>query len=352
MSRWTEDRGVNDDICYLRQAHLFQRFGVDGLETSLTKDDDRYLINKLHRLPGGWDEGKIPPCHTYISTLNKWVLQYPPGTGFVLALFSPGTQVVPLYTVCTLLVFAFVVLAIRRAQTQATLAIAMVFGAVALYLMINPTKASYSMAPTMAVCAAAGWLTAQLFNSRRDHSFAIFSALGFLLGLSVNFRLANLLLSAGYSLTLFGTFLLTRNMTSFLRGVSFGVGLLFGVSPTLVANAINAGSPFSTTYGAADAVSPQLDLATLLEYAMDPQFGLLLLAVGWTALLTRHSARGGVTMVLAANLAVNILFFATHPVFTPYYTVPCAALSLWTLLFTVVESKPTGRTGPKTIRPE
>lgn len=218
MSRWTEDRGVNDDICYLRQAHLFQRFGVDGLETSLTKDDDRYLINKLHRLPGGWDEGKIPPCHTYISTLNKWVLQYPPGTGFVLALFSPGTQVVPLYTVCTLLVFAFVVLAIRRAQTQATLAIAMVFGAVALYLMINPTKASYSMAPTMAVCAAAGWLTAQLFNSRRDHSFAIFSALGFLLGLSVNFRLANLLLSAGYSLTLFGTFLLTRNMTSFLRG--------------------------------------------------------------------------------------------------------------------------------------
>ena len=27
------------------------------------------------------------------------------------------------------------------------------------------------------------------------------------------------------------------------------------------------------------------------------------------------------------------IFFMTHPVFTPYYTVPIAMLSLWTLLF-------------------
>ena len=29
--------------------------------------------------------------------------------------------------------------------------------------MINPTKASYSVAPTMMVCALAGYLTAKLF---------------------------------------------------------------------------------------------------------------------------------------------------------------------------------------------
>ena len=29
--------------------------------------------------------------------------------------------------------------------------------------MINPAKASYSMAPTMVVCALAGFLTARLF---------------------------------------------------------------------------------------------------------------------------------------------------------------------------------------------
>jgi hypothetical protein len=32
-------------------------------------------------------------------------------------------------------------------------------------------------------------------------------------------------------------------------------------------------------------------------------------------------------------LLVNLAFFASHPVFTPYYTVPIAMLSLWSLLF-------------------
>ena len=40
-----------------------------------------------------------------------------------------------------------------------------------------------------------------------------------------------------------------------------------------------------------------------------------------------------IAFIVSANLAVNIAFFLTHPLFTPYYTVPVAALSLWTLLF-------------------
>ena len=45
---------------------------------------------------------------------------------------------------------------------------------------------------------------------------------------------------------------------------------------------------------------------------------------------------------MAANLVVNIIFFMTHPVFTPYYTVPISMLSLWTLLFATL--KPYGET--------
>jgi hypothetical protein len=33
MSRWSEARGVDDDLCYLRQAHLFLRFGPEGIDT-------------------------------------------------------------------------------------------------------------------------------------------------------------------------------------------------------------------------------------------------------------------------------------------------------------------------------
>ena len=30
---------------------------------------------------------------------------------------------------------------------------------------------------------------------------------------------------------------------------------------------------------------------------------------------------------------MNLAFFMSHPVFTPYYTIPVAMLSLWSLLF-------------------
>ena len=40
-----------------------------------------------------------------------------------------------------------------------------------------------------------------------------------------------------------------------------------------------------------------------------------------------------VALVTAANLVVNLAFFMSHPVFTPYYTIPIAMLSLWSLLF-------------------
>ena len=36
MRNWTERTGVYDDICYLRQAHLFQRFGL-GVSRTLPR---------------------------------------------------------------------------------------------------------------------------------------------------------------------------------------------------------------------------------------------------------------------------------------------------------------------------
>jgi hypothetical protein len=50
ISRWSESRGVYDDICYLRQAHLFQKFGLDGLDTNISREDDDYLVSKLKQI--------------------------------------------------------------------------------------------------------------------------------------------------------------------------------------------------------------------------------------------------------------------------------------------------------------
>src|SRR6266478_6433004 len=50
MLRWNEARGVYDDICYLRQAHLLQRFGLGGFDTDVSRDDDGYLKSKLKEI--------------------------------------------------------------------------------------------------------------------------------------------------------------------------------------------------------------------------------------------------------------------------------------------------------------
>ena len=89
---------------------------------------------------------------------------------------------------------------------------------------------------------------------------------------------------------------------------------------------------FATTYSGADAIAPALDFEVLRSYLVDLQFPLLVIAIAWTA-LTWWRGRTDIAFIVSANLAVNIGFFLSHPLFTPYYTVPVAALSLWTLLY-------------------
>jgi hypothetical protein len=203
--------------------------------------------------------------------------------------------------------------------------------------MINPAKASYSMAPTMIICALAGFLTARLFGDRqKDNRVRLVILLGLLLGLSVNFRLPNLLLSAGYFLFFLVAFLSSRTLEITARSLGFAAAFLAGMAPTLVANAINAGSPFATTYGGPDVAPPDFSFSSTLLYVTDMQFVLLALAGASVAYNLRAGSGAGtrrVALIAAANLAANLAFFFTHPLVTPYYTVPIAMLSLWSLSF-------------------
>jgi hypothetical protein len=338
MSRWNEARGVYDDICYLRQAHLFQKFGLGGLDTDVTRDDDRYLSSKLKEIGfPTWSDPTTAPCHTPMPTTKKLVIQYPPGTGFVLALFPQGFQVIPLYVLTSVVVFGFALRGIFYARSRPSILLAATFGFLAIYLMINPAKASYSVAPTMAVCALAGYLTAKLFFAEQPRRRLLLAGLvGFLIGVSVNFRLPNLLLSSGYFVFFFVSFLVSRKIETALQGVLFGAAFLAGIAPTLLANAINAGNPLTTTYGGVDVTPPEFSFGVIWSYVADLQFALLVLAGGWTVSMWRGYRGDGmrqVALVTAGNLFVNLAFFLTHPIFTPYYMIPITMLSLWSLLF-------------------
>ncbi|MBR0994730.1 hypothetical protein JQ580_28875 [Bradyrhizobium japonicum] len=334
MLRWSEARGVYDDVCYLRQAHLFQRFGFNGFNTDVTMDDDQHFVSRLQEI--GFPDPESPkrwPCHVEKSG-GKIVLQYPPGTGFLLAAFPQGFQVTPLYITASSIVCGFALVGIFMAKELPPVIGAGLFGALTVYGMINPGKASYSVAPTLVLCGILGFLTA-LWLTRTRQSPWLIGIIGVLLGVSVNFRLANILLAAGYCVFLAVTFLRSRTLAKFLDGFGFGVGVAIGMLPTLIAQAINAGSPFATTYGATDAVGPGFSVTVLGQYLRDTQSLLIALVIGWTLWLLR--AVGGsarqIGILVAGNLLINLGFFLSHPIFTPYYAVPIAMLSMWTLSF-------------------
>ncbi len=335
MSRWNEARGVYDDVCYLRQAHLFQRFGLKGFDTDISRDDDGYFAGKLREI--GFASTGLPPCHTPMPASGKLVIQYPPGTGFALALFPQGHQVIALFAAATIIVAGFALLGIFLAGSTQALASATVLGLLAIYIMINPSKASYSMAPTMVACALAGYLTARLFAGDRPRERVWLAvALGLVLGLSVNFRVPNLLLSTGSFLFFAVALLADRKFEIALRGFCFGLAYLLGMAPTLIANAINAGSPFATTYSSVDVVAPELSFDIIRQYLTDMQFVLLALAaaaIAYVLALRGESGVRRVALVTSANIAVNLAFFLSHPIFTPYYIVPIAMLSLWSVSF-------------------
>jgi hypothetical protein len=341
MSHWDEHRGVYDDLGYLRQAHLFQRFGIGGLDTDARRDDDHFYVKALKTI--GLDETgdfKHFVSHNYMPATDKLVLQSPPGAGFLLALFPEGFQVVPLYVTCSVVVFIFAMVLIGLAPDLLALAVCVAFGAAAINFMINPAKASYSVPPTFALVAVAGWLTALLFSETRPRRRWMQVALiGLLLGLSVNLRIANLFLASGYCAWFLIQFLRSRGLDRLLEGALFGVAFVTGMIPTLVSNAINAGSPFKTTYGVGDAVPPQYSPEVLRYYLSDVQ-SLLVALLGalivWTFIFRREAEPRNVAGLCCLTIALNLAFFLTHPQHTQYYLVPFTLLSFWSLLFSLV----------------
>jgi hypothetical protein len=335
---WSEDRGIYDDICYLRQAHLFERFGWKGFDTDIASDDDNYLAQKLKKIGyPEWDDRKNAPCHNFIPQTGKIVMQYPMGPGLLLAIFPSGFQVAALYISCTALLLILALVSIYLANTPAALFFATLFGGISIYLMNNPVKSSYSLAPTMVVCALTALLASALFNAGRLWPrLVIVAAIGLLLGLSVNLRIANLVLAAGFGPWLLFVFLRHPALSKFLEGATFGAAFLIGVLPTLWANHINTGSALISPY---DVPRPRFSLDQTIEqfrlYVGGTQ-GMLLIAAALAAVSLLIFARGKqrqVTAIAAMTLLFNIAYFFAYPIFTPYYLVPAAMLSLWLMLW-------------------
>src|SRR5258708_37712953 len=106
--------------------------------------------------------------------------------------------------------------------------------------MINAAKASYSVAPTMVVCALAGFLTAKLFLSEQRRQHLLLAGLvRLLIGLAGNFRLPNLFFSSGYFFFFVASFLLSPKIVTALPWGFFGAAFLAGMAPTVTSDAVH-----------------------------------------------------------------------------------------------------------------
>jgi hypothetical protein len=256
-----------------------------------------------------------------------------------------------LYLASATAILIAAVSSVLLARRAAPLAAAALFGCAALYLMINPGKSSYSLAPTLPVCAAVGFLTIPMFAAQRLAVRLLAAAsVGLLLGLSVNFRAANTLLACGYMAVLAYAYVRSFGRQEFLQGFLFGGLWAVGLTPTLIANTINTGHPLNTAYSGADTAWPDFGWRQisghLADYFHGTQGLLISCAIAAAVLFHFLSARrelrgaGSIAAVLAVNLAVNLAFFLSHAGFTRYYAVPFSMLTMWTVLFAVLAAYP------------
>lgn len=359
-TKLVEDRGVYDDICYLRQAALFRAHGViSGLDTDNAAA--RYGMALIRQ--AGLD-GKLEstvPCHNLLSVTNKYAMQYPPGTGFLLSAFPEGSQASGLYIASSSAIFFMLMWLIATSRSYVAVGVFGGVGALTLYLMVNPAKASYSIAPTMPLCIALAYITVNTFSEASSVRRLILAvSAGLLLGLATDIRLSSVLLAFGYGVAFVIQFLRNRTGTMFMQPIVFGVALMIGALPTFAANVINGGSPFTTAYGGADTAPPLTSLDPLLAQLRWYLFSGTHSVLTWLALmlliaLAMVTAKKKLPilqlplLVAFMTLLANDMYFITHPIQSQYYSVPPAILALWIgtfVLTCLLNSQETGLATP------
>jgi len=85
-----------DSFGYLRQAELFRTNGaIKGLNTAIDTENASFLVGlakQINPLESRWAEMIAPHCHHFKPGSENIILQYPPGTGFVLSLLPNGKE--------------------------------------------------------------------------------------------------------------------------------------------------------------------------------------------------------------------------------------------------------------------
>jgi hypothetical protein len=339
-----------DSFGYLRMAkqirHAYERgawpeFKLESPQTRLLID---FMQQNKVAVPR-WDEVVAPHAHHYMPQSGYVGVQYPPGTGFVLAMFPQGEAVYRLNRiVVVVLMLAGVIALVIAAWKKAWMSIGLLVLALSLGLLVlgRLGALSFSMnavlVPILLTCVFS--LLALRFNTSGRERLALVWALlaGMSLGFATMIRLPSFLLSAGFLVLLWPGL---RNFRIKSLPVAFALGVtITGVIPVVINQHNVAGAWYRSTYAIVDSAPPTLESvgpnlsfflgdgpASVDNWALVA--GLIGL-LGFLLLYARHDggqlSRLGLTwkrFVLAVLLLwlIPICYFLTHHVTGPHYMI-------------------------------
>jgi hypothetical protein len=316
-------------------------FKIESQQTRLLID----FMKAKNRPVWSWEEVVAPHAHHYFPRANYVGVQYPPGTGLVLAMFPQGEAV---YDMNRIVVFAFVVMGVavfviavwkRGWASMSLVALTLCF---ALMVVGRLGALSFSMnvvlVPILVSCLFS--LFALWFQTVKRERLALLFALlaGAALGFATLIRLPSFLLAPGFLILLWPG---VRNFRVTSLPLLFAVGVtIAGVAPVLINQHYVAGAWYLSTYSSVDAALPSFaDLRFNLWYyftsgpgAVD-NWALVCGLVGFIGVLLLYVRRGSeqlnslglswkrLTLAVLFLWVIPIAYFLTHVTTAPYYMV-------------------------------
>jgi hypothetical protein len=356
-----------DAFGYARQAELLRDKGLpDGLDTRIDVEEARFLTGIAKAITPDstqYFEAIAPHCHHYNARVDRIILQYPPGTGLVLAIFPENVSLgLAFILAMTLIAGVFTIAMLRARPTALSLAIACAALAFIEIIMARPAALdSASIAMSAALIPLCAFLAAVAFPPQDDDvSWTAALFLGLAAGFLVTLRLPNIFPLAGLACTIAINRRLWRPSeigSSLAALIAALIGAGAGLAPLLAANGFNAGSPLATTYSPIDAAPPVLTRDLLLQnlaYYFGSGFAAPVVIVALAALILRGlvlwrwpKAGVGFGPILGAAVCyfLSLTYFCTHTIQIPYYMFPASLMTLCLLVFDMLAVQPGGVAG-------
>ena len=344
-----EDETISgcDSFGYSRQAQLFRQSdsSIAALDTSLKGDVQDVLREwaTTTEIPeSDWYQMIAPHAHHFRSIENKSILQYPPGTGWILSHFKQATSRRTLWILSYAGISSIFLITLKSSRSQFSNICLALIGMGSLYITNTFAYRSDSLAPSCVLASFLSYLT--IVNLRQisvnDRYLLVFKnimLIGFLIGLSLSLRPGNLF----FITSQFPIFYLIwkNNRLYFIKSsILFLLSFALGGVPLFSANYINTGNAFLTTYSPLDTklnFSKLFFNLSLIPTDSEVVFITSIIVLIFSILiwnmssndLNRNIIR---TILLTAwtGLILSVIIMTLKDIFIPYYLVPQVVLTI------------------------